>query len=284
MMILLLTALVINSAVALSSLPLLPESPQAMIRQAVSAITSASKADDEDDDAMPINRQTIRLALSESMYSSKEESFVADRAIGWQGGPQETYRYLLPLTQQLLREISAKDDNTSGLSPKVQEQILLDFDGSSMLSAESPMGPKYDSIALIQPNTDQYYANLIQQMEDTFSDTPGKAKRLFLIVNPSWKEASSWGFFQAKQAQTNILDRYPVTYALDQFIIKGLKISLLKCWPHDWCVYWTPLPQPGSSSRNSDRNITEAKLLGHFQARPEYMTVEKLILEAAFQK
>jgi len=282
-MIFLLTALVLNSAVALSSLPLLPDSPQAMIRQAVSAITSASKADG-DDDAVPINRQTIRLALSESMYSSKEESFVADRAIGWQGGPQETYRYLLPLTQQLLREISAKDDNTSGLSPKVQEQILLDFDGSSMLSAESPMGPKYDSIALIQPNTDQYYAKLIQQMEDTFSDTPGKAKRLFLIVNPSWKEASSWGFFQAKQAQTTILDRYPVTYALDQFIIKGLKISLLKCWPHDWCVYWMPLPQPGSSSRNSDRNSTEAKLLGHFQARPEYVTVEKLILEAAFQK
>ena len=245
--------------------PLLPDSPDAMIRQAASAVQSAM----EDD---RINRQTIRLALSEAMYSSKEESFIADRAVGWQGGPQETYRFILPLVQQLLRQVSAKDDS-SGLTAKVQEQILLDFDGSSLLNAESPMGPKRDCIALVQPNTDTYYINLMQQMEESFSDTPGKDKRLFLVVNPAWKEASSFGFFQAKRAQTQILDRYPVTYALDQFIIKGNKVSLLKSWPHDWCVYWKPLPQPGSNA------VIEPKLLGQFDTRPDYATVERLLLK-----
>lgn len=250
-----------------------------MIQQAAVAIQAAMieqpQTPDDRNDNMIINRQTIRLALSESMYSSKEESFVADRAVGWQGGPQETYRYLLPLVEQLLRQVSTAQDNTSGLTAKVQAQVLLDFDGSALVNGISPMGPKQDSLALLQPNTDKYYINLLQQMEDTFSDTPGKEKRLFLVINPAWKSASSFGFFQAKQAQTQILDRYPVTYALDQFIIKGNKVSLLKCWPHDWCVYWNPLPQPGAKN-----DAAEPQLLGHFANRPEYAVVEKLLLQA----
>lgn len=218
-----------------------------------------------------INRQSIRLALSNTMYSSKEESFVADRAIGWQGGPQETYRFLNPLCQHLLKEVSNTKNNTSGLTAKVLEQILLDFDGSALLNSQSPMGPKRDVLALLQPNTDSYYSKLMKQMEETFIDTPGKDKRLFLLVNPAWKDASSFGYFaQRREAQTQILDRYPVTYALDQFIVKGNKVSLLKCWPHDWCVYWNPLPQPG---KNAD-----ARLLGHFSERPAYTTVEQLLL------
>ena len=173
--------------------------------------------------------------------------------------------------------MSTEDEgNTSGLTAKVTTQVLLDFDGSALMSAESPMGPKQDSLALLQPNTDKYYTKLLQDMEQTFSDTPGKDKRLFVLVNPAWKQASSFGFFQAKQAQTQILDRYPVTYALDQFIIKGHKVSLLKCWPHDWCVYWNPLPQPGQ--RKGD-NFVEPKLLGNFEQRPDYTVVEKLLLQ-----
>ena len=248
-----------------------------MIKQAATAVQAALHPTSDQD--VNINRQTIRLALSESMYSSKEESFVADRAVGWQGGPQETYRYLLPLVEQLLRQVSTQDEtNTSGLTAKVQAQVLLDFDGSALVNAQSPMGPKQDSLALLQPNTDKYYSNLLQEMEDTFSDTVGKDKRLFLVVNPAWKQASSFGFFQAKQAQTRILDRYPVTYALDQFIIKGNKVSLLKCWPHDWCVYWNPLPQPGQTKKAGV--VPEPKLLGHFKDRPEYAVVEELLLKA----
>lgn len=238
-----------------------------MIRQAASAFHSAWKNDH-------IHRQTIRIALSETMYGDKEESFVADRAIGWQGGPQETNRFLLPIAQQVLRQVSLNDEeNTSGMTTKVQEQVLLNFDGSALLNGESPMGALYDSLALLQPNTDQYYSKIIRQMEEEFSDSPGKAKRLFLLVNPAWRDASSWGFLQHKKAKEQILDRYETTFALDQFIMKGNKISVLKQWPYDWCIYWTPLPQPGSSSSPSP------KLLGTFPERPEYQAMEGLLVQ-----
>ena len=246
------------SKVAALSPPPLPDSPEAMVRQAATAMQSAFQRDG-------LNRQTIRLALSQAMYSSKEEeSFVADRAVGWQGGPQEVRRTLGPLTQQLLRAVSTRDD-TSGLTAKIREQGLLEFDGSALVSAESPMGPKQDSLALLQPNTDRYYIDLIQQMEQEFSDSLGKDKRLFCLVNPAWKAADSFGFFFAAQAQKQILDRYPVTYALDQFIVKGNKVSLLKCWPYDWCAYANAL---GQGEQKAVRIF-----LGSFATRPDYEAV-----------
>jgi hypothetical protein len=73
-----------------SNVPPLHSDPEEVIRQAAMAVQNAFCNDG-------VHRQTIRLPLSESMYSQKEESFVADRAIGWQGGPQETYRFLSPM-------------------------------------------------------------------------------------------------------------------------------------------------------------------------------------------
>jgi hypothetical protein len=250
------------SGFSVDDAPLLPMGPDALLRQASSAVRAAM------DDG--IHRQTIRMPLSESMYSEKEESFVADRAIGWQGGPQETFRFISPLAQQLLRDVS--NDDGTGLTPKVQEQILLDFDGSSLLNAQSPLGPLKDTLGMVQPNTDKYYMELIQRMEEQFSDTPGKAKRMFLLINPAWRDANSWGFLQKKLAQETIVDRYETTYALDQFIVKGKKMSLLRAWPCDWCVYVTPLPQPGSDAP------TNPRLLGTFSKRPEYSEIERVLV------
>eukprot|EP00980_Cylindrotheca_fusiformis_P009330 scaffold2047_cov129-Cylindrotheca_fusiformis.AAC.9 len=245
----------------------LPTDPENMVKLASVAVQRAFSEGD-------IHRQTLRLALSESMYSGKEESFVADRAIGWQGGPAETYRYLSPMASTLLRQVSAgSDDNTSGLTPKIQEQVLLDFDGSSLLNAQSPMGALNDSLAILQPNTDTYYMDLIRELEDEFSDTPGKAKRLLLLVNPAWRDASSWGFLQSNKAQKQILDRYETTFALDQFIMRGQKISLLKAWPTDWSVYWTPL-------EGKRKTVEAPRLLGTFVDRPEYTELERLLAKA----
>ena len=55
--------------------PLLPIDPDDMVKQASLCVQKAWTEG-------KINRQTIRLPLSESMYMGKEESFVADRAIG----------------------------------------------------------------------------------------------------------------------------------------------------------------------------------------------------------
>lgn len=217
------------------------------------------------------------------MYGTKEESFVADRALGWQGGPTETYRYLSPMAGQLLKDVvsSSKDSggfDGSGLAPKLQEQILLDFDGSSLLNAQSPMGPARDGIGLVQPNTDQFYMDQIKNLENDFSDTPGKAKRLILLINPSWRDndTSAWGFFQRKAATDQILDRYPTTYAIDQFIVRGNKLSLLRVWPCDWCVYYTPLQQQKQQDGGSATTVAVSRLLGTFSERPTYAQIESL--------
>ena len=155
-----------------------------------------------------LNHQSVQLPLSEAIYGEREEGFVADRAVGWQGGPQETYRFLQPLSIDLLKQV---DLQPGGLPPRVSEQTLLDFDGSSLLTSESGAGPRDDVQAILQPNTDRYYLDLIRRVEEQFSDTPGKPQRLLLLVNPAWRDRSSWGFFDGAAAQTQIIDRYEVT-------------------------------------------------------------------------
>mmetsp|Transcript_12560 Transcript_12560/g.20925 ORF Transcript_12560/g.20925 Transcript_12560/m.20925 type:complete len:279 (+) Transcript_12560:38-874(+) len=236
---------------------LLPSRPDEIVRQAASAVRKAL------DDG--IHRQTLRIPLSEVMYSDKEEGFVADRAIGWQGGPQETLRYLSPLASQLLQEIRP---NVGGLPPRVSEQILLDFDGSSLVTAESPSGPLDDIQALLQPNTDDYYSKTIATIEEQFSDTPGKPKRLFLLVNPAWRNRDSWGFFGGQRAQTQILERYTTTYALDQFIVKNEQMSRLCVYPDDWCVF----------VKDADKND---KYLGSFKDKPDYAQMEEVLVRRA---
>jgi len=245
---------------------LLPTRADALIRQASSAVTRAFLQDG-------IHRQSIRLPLSESMYGGKEEGFVADRAIGWQGGPQETLRFLLPLASHLLRRVRTAEQD-GGLPPRVTDQPLLDFDGSALLTAESPAGPRGDAQAMLQPNTDGYYLRTIRAIEEQFSDTPNKRKRLFLLVNPAWRDRSSWGFFGGKEAQELILDRYPTTFALDQFVVRGRKISLLKVWSYDWCVFLAPMDFSGDA----------AELVGSFAERPEYDKIDALIEECIRKK
>ncbi|CAB9522617.1 Domain of unknown function (DUF1995) [Seminavis robusta] len=262
-----------------SSVPpvFLPTSQSAMIKQAASAIQTALLDD-------KIHLQTIRLPLSEAMYSESEEGFVADRAIGWQGGPQETYRYLSPLVRQLLQSVDTLGGGSNAaVLPRIQEQVMLDFDGSALMTSESPAGPLGDAQALIQPNTDAYYypktiPTIESQMVVQSNGTT--VSRLFLLVNPAWRDVSSFGFLAPKEkVQRDLLDTYPTTYAVDQFVVRGQKCSLLKVWPHDWCVFVSNLPY--DNDNNGDKSL--ATFLGSFEERPPYNVMDELIL-AALQK
>lgn len=257
---------IICSALSSSLVEPFPSSQASVIKQASNAITRAYRDGG-------INKQTVRLPLSDTMYSDKEEGFVATRAIGWQGGPQETIRFLAPICSDVLRGIkTAGEDNTAGLVARVSEQILLDFDGSVLQTAEHPAGALYDAQALLQANTDEYYLETVRKVEEQFSDTPGKAKRLFLLVNPAWRDKSSWGFFGGKKAQELILDRYATTYAVDEFIVAGERVGLLKCWPKPWAVY---------IAANADASNMEEMsfLIATFEERPEYKQIEKALKE-----
>jgi hypothetical protein len=116
-------------SVAVPSLTL-PSGAGAVVSQAADAVRRACSESG-------LNHQVVQLPLSEAIYGEREEGFVADRAIGWQGGPRETYRFLQPLATDLLRSV---DPQTGGLPPRVTEQPLLDFDGSALLTSESAAG------------------------------------------------------------------------------------------------------------------------------------------------
>ena len=255
-------------ALSAASVEPFPSSQSSVVKQAAAAITRAYQDG-------KINKQTVRLPLSDAMYSDKEEGFVATRAIGWQGGPQETIRFLAPISSSVLRGIKTTgDENTGGLVARVSEQILLDYDGSVLQTAEHPAGAIYDIQALLQANTDNYYLDTIQKIEEQFSDTPGKkAKRLFLLVNPAWRDRSSWGFFGGQRAQELILDRYETTYAVDEFIVANERVGLLRCWPDDWAVYIA------TKEKKDDPTNMEvmSSLIATFEERPEYKQIEKAL-------
>jgi len=146
---------------ASSSPPALP-SGRGVVKLAAAAVSRAF--------ADGIHRQTVRIPLSEAIYGDREEGFVADRAIGWQGGPEETYRYLKPLARELLQQVETlPQSETGGLPPRIKEQVLLDFDGSALLTAESAGGALGDVQAMLQPNTDGYYLKTIAGVEEQFS-------------------------------------------------------------------------------------------------------------------
>jgi hypothetical protein len=163
---------------------------------------------------------------------------------------------------------------------------LLNFDGSALVTSECPDGPLGDAQAMLQPNTDAYYPKLIKIIEPQLAandtETGEIIQRLFLLVNPAWRDASSFGFFSARQAQKDILDRYETTYAVDQFVIRGKKCSVLKVWPHDWCVFGSNLPY---DNNNSDENGGDGvTFLGSFPERPAYEVMDLLIQDALKQK
>ena len=127
----------------------------------------------------------------------------------------------------------------------------------------------------MQPNTDGYYIKTVQAIEEQFCSTKkaDKPNRLFLLVNPVWREKSSFGIFGAQKAQELILDRYETTYAVDQFIVRWRQISLLKCWSSDWRLYAVV----NDDSGRKDKQSMPAQLIASFASRPEYEEIDAVL-------
>jgi hypothetical protein len=104
---------------------------------------------------------------------------------------------------------------------------------------------------------------------------------LLLLVNPAWRDASSFGFFAQNDAERDILDRYETTYAVDQFVVRGQKCSLIKVWPHDWCVFASNLPYDTVAGVTTGKGAT---FLGSFPERPPYKVTDELMLAALQSK
>lgn len=195
-----------------------------------------------------ITRQTVRLALVKEgtpITPSEEEN-------GWPGGQKQMYREAgRPLTEALLREVRApaksiqtEEEKKSGkeaFPPEIKAQDIWDFDGTALITAEAAVGPSGDVQSMVFPNTDVKYLKDIGQIHESF----GK-DRLFLLINPFWRNVESWGFNilapnAKKLAQEKIFDceggGFQETYVLSRFSARGEDCVSLKAYPSDWELF-----------------------------------------------
>jgi len=208
-----------------------PDDARAQIQQAASAVERAFKDG--------IVRQTIRFALL------GQEEAMSGEVNEWPGGAKQMYREAgRPLTEALLNEIRAyslKEDSSiedCRSPPIVTAEDIWDFDGSALITAKAASGSHGDVKALVFPNTDTKYLNDIESVDKEVG-----TDRLFLLVNPFWRNIESWGFNilapnGKKRAQEVVFDNgYEVTYAVLRFSARGEDCVALKSYPYDWQLY-----------------------------------------------
>jgi Domain of unknown function (DUF1995) len=211
-----------------------PDTAEEQIYQAKMAVEAAF--------ADNLTRQIVRLALipdGETLWE-KERS--------WPGGAQQMYREAAgPLTRGLLSLLRCHAQNATSTAtttmewtkpPTVSSHDVWDFDGSALITAQSSIGPLGDVQALVQPNTDNRYTRDIAALDAAMG-----RQRLVLLVNPFWRNLSSWGFnLLAPRAQTlaqeAIFDAgFVETYCLLQKSVRGEDCVALKVYPYDWQMY-----------------------------------------------
>ncbi len=181
-------------------------------------------------------RQTVRFNLVGEEEAATEEK-------QWPGGAKQMYRESGgPLTDALLREVRAPTKNKypekRNENPKLSKQDIWDFDGTALHTAEAAEGASADIQALVFPNTDSKYLEDIEKISEAMG------KRLFVLVNPFWRNVESWGFNilapnAKKRAQQVIFGENPFeeTYSMMLFMVRGEKCVALKAYPYDWQLF-----------------------------------------------
>lgn len=202
-----------------------PSRPEDMVAQAALAVERAYQAG--------ITRQTVRLALVNPPDQSCKE------LNQWPGGAPQMYRESAkPLTHELLKNIRlSKEQKMKIQAPNVTDQDIWDFDGSGLFTSRAQEGAAHDVQALVFANTDVKYINDIQKIDEAMKD------RLFLLVNPFWRNIDSWGINilapgAKKKAQKVIFDKgYDETYVFLRFSARSEECVAIKAYPYDWQIF-----------------------------------------------
>jgi hypothetical protein len=206
-----------------------PETPDDQVWQAKAAIERAFKDG--------LTRQIIRLALV-----PENERLNFERL--WPGGARQIYREAVgPLTREILKQVKAPTkqhpSDESSLwtkKPVVKSQDIWDFDGSALITAEHE-SPSADVQALVLPNTDDKYTKDIATIDQAMGD------RLFLLVNPFWRNLDSWGINilapgAKNHAQKVIFERgFTETYCVIQKSVRSEDCVAIKAYPYDWQLF-----------------------------------------------
>ncbi|CAJ1947663.1 unnamed protein product [Cylindrotheca closterium] len=233
----------------------LPNTVDDMIRQASRAVERAYQDGK--------TRQTVRFHLvpfeeddpNERLQDVSNNYNVLEEN-QWPGGAQQMYREAgKPMTSALLRELrilpkkAAMDDKEDDApaspqwsAPKIVQQDIWDFDGSALHTAESSAGPSGDIQALVFANTDVKYIRDIDEISKNIGPD-----RLFLLVNPFWRNLDSWSFNllapKAKDKAQQVIftdddnGNYSETYVNMIFQVRGEKCIAIKAYPYDWQIF-----------------------------------------------
>ncbi len=245
-----------------SQAPQLPSTFDEMVRQAARASERAFRDG--------LTRQTVRFNLVREDQPAKEEN-------EWPGGARQMYREAgRPLAEAFLREVRAPTKDVDGvveerrLAPVLKQQDIWDFDGSALHTAEAREGASADVQAMVFPNTDVKYLEDIEKISDVMGS------RLFVLINPFWRNVESWGFNllapgAKRRAQGVIFDRgFDVTYSMMIFSVRGETCAAVKAYPHDWQLF---------AFREDDYYVNEefAIRLGSCKEEPTSALITELI-------
>jgi len=236
-----------------------------MVRQAARAVERAFQDGK--------TRQTLRFNLIGEEEGATEEN-------EFPGGSKQMYRESgRPLTDALLREVRAPTKNVDTFpeerrtNPDLKAQDIWDFDGTALHTAEAAEGASADIQAMVFPNTDNKYLEDIDKVSDAMG------KRLFLLVNPFWRDVESWGFNilapgAKKRAQEVIFGKnaFDETYSMMLFSVRGEKCVAIKAYPYDWQLF---------AFREDDYNQNEEYVirLGSCKESPTSSVITALINE-----
>ena len=77
------------------------------------------------------------------------------------------------------------------------------------------------------------------------------------------------------------VDLILLSYCVDQFVVRGIKLSLIKEYGKDWAVFLTPMPYEKDvmDKAGGEYSNVQAKLIGKFPNRPEYKELDTLLLQ-----
>ena len=137
----------------------------------------------------------------------------------------------------MTKKSSSSDNNDLRLPPTIKEQDIWDFDGSALVTAEAKAGANGDVQAMVFANTDTKYIKDIETIDAAMGE------RLFLLVNPFWRNLDSWGvnllaWGAKKKAEEIIFNRgYDETYCVIRFSCRGEEVVALKAYPYDWQIF-----------------------------------------------
>jgi len=284
----------------------LPNTVDDMIRQAARAVERAHKDG--------YVRQTVRFHLvpyadettsyGKTYQYQNGQNYNVLEEYQWPGGTQQMYREAgKPLTSALLKELRVqsppppKKDEDNGaefaaysqnqwMPPKIIEQDIWDFDGSALHTAEANAGPSGDIQALVFPNTDVKYIKDIDEISTNMGDD-----RLFLLINPFWRNLESWSFNllapNAKAKAEQIIFNgeyggYDETYVNLIFQVRGEKCIAIKSYPYDWQIFamreddYYPNSEYAIQLGSSSEEPTTALVTGMLNERPEFQETKTM--------